>query len=166
MDSAMKKIMRAVSVSHSRERRIFAYSRIVPFRHAATARVATPAAVCSAKAAASEVRKRGSVRSGASVIRRSSSRMIAKLMRMKISKKYWRLSARCFTASRLASSTLSGRGVRRQEVERYGDDRVDGQELDSFVPVRLSIHDQIGEDRNGERAGQNLEGREEQIERM
>src|SRR5437016_2776209 len=149
-------MMRAVSVSHPGERRIFAYSRIVPLRQATMARMATPAAVWRAKPAPMAVRTDGSVRSGASVIRRSSNRMIMKLMRMKISKKYWRWTARCFTASRLASSTQSGRGVRRQEVERNGDDRVDGQELDSFVPVRLSVHDQIREDRNGERAGQNL----------
>src|SRR3954470_4987281 len=54
----------------------------------------------------------------------------------------------------------------REEVKRYGDDGVDREELNPFVPVGLSIHHQVGKDGHAEDDREHLERREKQIERM
>src|ERR1700682_2597986 len=167
-DNALKTMIRAVSITHAGERRIAPYSLPRPCRQATSARTPTPAAVCRTNAGIIDMRMLGIVRTGAGVIRISSSAMIAKLITVKTSKKYGLWTARRFTADEISStpSAANRSRARRQEVQRHGDDGVDRQELDPLVPVRLAVHHQVGHDGHRQPDGKDLEWSEEQIERM
>src|SRR5947209_10063733 len=53
-----------------------------------------------------------------------------------------------------------------EEEERDRDDRIDGEELNAFVPIRLAVHHEEREDGHAEDDGEQFERSEEKIERM
>jgi len=87
-------------------------------------------------------------------------------MSASFSKISWSDSEAVTTASSMRSNVSASDATSREKVNGDRDQRIERKQLRSFEPVGLTVQGQIGHDRHRQADGDNLERREDEIERV